>query len=288
MPDPAAFPSAPPFTLRGRVVSPLGDGGLLDLADGRAEPIGPGGADILPTYAGPAEGIVYVARSLHPVQIVALSLDGGAPTTVAANGASPAVTPDGRLLAYTYGGAPSSETAIMIRNLADGSERALTSVVPEPDWVSVNGLTFSADGRRLAFVWIRANPDDTDDVEREIRVVDVATAQTLDDAVAFGPGDPGRTWVEPTFRGRFDTLAVVEQSRSGPSGRSTVLSVDPATGEVLATLFMVNQPVASLDADASGFHLVFSVEDGSSYTVYRWSGGEPELVGTGLAAAIWE
>ncbi|MBA2720378.1 MAG: guanine deaminase [Chloroflexi bacterium] len=37
MPSAASLPPAPPFTLRARVVSPLGEGGVLDLADGLVE-----------------------------------------------------------------------------------------------------------------------------------------------------------------------------------------------------------------------------------------------------------
>jgi Tol biopolymer transport system component len=265
---------------------------LVDLAAGTVEPIGPGGADIRPEYAGPVNGTVYVARSLHPVQIDAIPLDGGAATTVAENGSSPTVTSDGRLLAYTHGGAPTNETVIFIRDLATGAVRELRGADPEADLVGATRLSFSADGSRLAFVWSRSVGEQH---STEIRVLDVERATSLDDAVAFGPDDPELAWTHPTFRGRFDTLAVVERSRSEADLTSTVLSVDPATGDVLAALFTVDFPVPSLDADASGFHLLFTVEEelGGPTTefenvVYRWSGGEPELVARNLYGAVWE
>ena len=264
---------------------------LVDVAAGRSEVIGPGGADIGPQYAGPVDGVVYVARSLHPSQIDAIPLDGGEPTTVAENGSSPAVTADGRLLAHTHGGAPANETTIFIRDTTTGAMRELPGADPTADFVGVSDLSFSSDGSQLAFTWRRSAGEDFD---TEIRVLDVATATSLDDAVVLVSPDPERNWSQPTFRGRFGTLAVVDRSTSEADLTSTVLSVDPATGDVLATLFTVDFPVPSLDADASGFHLLYTVEEelGGPTTefdvvVYRWSGGEPELVGRDLEGAVW-
>ena len=58
----------------------------FDIPGGVSHTIGRGGADIRPQYAGPVGGVVYIARSLHPVQIDAIPLDGGQPATVAENG----------------------------------------------------------------------------------------------------------------------------------------------------------------------------------------------------------
>lgn len=270
---------------------------VLDLAEGVFESIPGAASDIYPTFAGPVDGIVYLDRSLHPAEVASLSLASGVVTRID-DGSNPAVTADGRFLAYSAGGgAASDEAAIIVRDLESAAERRFESHGPPGSFVTVTDLSWSADGRRLAFLRGQDDPGDQPGAtsQRQVRVLDLEQDPNLDSAAAFQPVDPGVSWTLPTFRGRFGTLAVVERSTSEADPSSRVLSVDPKTGDVLARLLDLDQPVRSLDADQSGFHLLYSIEEpktdpagGYTLSLYSWSGDDPQLVGRDLTGGVWE
>lgn len=252
---------------------------------------------IVPTLAGPVDGTVFLDRSLHPSEIARVTLEDAVVTSVG-DGNAPALSADGRLLAFVGGGGVVTEEAvIVVRDLISGTERRLTSTGPPGSLVAVRDLSWSADGGRLAFV--RSRGEVVDNVatprDQEVRVLDAAAHTSLDDAVGFEPSQPGVQWRQPQFRGRLATLAVVETADDAPFAPSRIISVDPQTGEVISTLVETSRRITSLDADASGRHLLYTEEqakiDGVSPAerfLYRWSGDEPTLVGSGLAAAVWE
>lgn len=66
MPDPVAIPSAPPFTLRARVVSPLPDGGVLDLADGLVSVDGAGRIAAVSAVTDAPADVLVGAVDLRP------------------------------------------------------------------------------------------------------------------------------------------------------------------------------------------------------------------------------
>lgn len=252
---------------------------------------------IVPTLAGPVDGTVFLDRSLHPSEIARITLEDAVVASVG-NGNGPALSADGRLLAFVVGGGVVTEEAVVVvRDLISGTERQLTSTGPPGSIVAVRHLSWSADGGRLAFARYRGEV--VDDVatprEQEVRVLDVAAHVSLDDAVVLQPTQPGVRWEHPQFRGRFGTLAVVETTDDAPFAPSRIVSVDPQTGEVLATLVESSRRITSLDADASGRHLLYTEEQAKVEGVspakrflYRWSGDEPTLLGDGIATAVWE
>lgn len=124
---------------------------VLDLAEGLFETYQDLASEIEPTYAGPVDGTVYLHRSIHPAEVVAFDLESGQ-TTPIDNGSNPAVTEDGRLLAYVAGGGAATDHGeIVVRDLVSGSERRFMTRGVPGTFVTISHLSWSSDGRRLAF-----------------------------------------------------------------------------------------------------------------------------------------
>ncbi|MGH9001638.1 MAG: TolB family protein [Acidimicrobiia bacterium] len=85
--------------------------------------------------------------------ILAVGIDGNGRRLVVEDAASPAVSPDGRFLAYSFSPDPDSgRTSIAIRELATGTERTFGPGA-DPDMVlgAVSDIAWSPDSTRLAF-----------------------------------------------------------------------------------------------------------------------------------------
>ena len=116
-----------------------------------------GGEDI--AWSANGAGVFFVARSADGAEPLSTNLDiyysdlsGAAPVNLTADNAatdtSPAVSPDGRYLAYLAMARPTYEAdrlVIQLHDLATGRTRALTQDVD----LSFGGLTWSADGSYL-------------------------------------------------------------------------------------------------------------------------------------------
>jgi len=139
----------------------------------------------VPTLAVSAAGVVYFDDAGGGSQWVrSVSLAGGAVTTIAA-GTSPAISPDGRLLAYVTGAGQACSRpcaagpeAIVVRDLAAGTQKtwALTSALTD-----ITSLCWSPDGRQLAFAGTTEARNGTVTV-RTAQVLDTRAGGTLDRA----------------------------------------------------------------------------------------------------------
>jgi len=86
---------------------------------------------------------------------------------------------------------------------------------------------------------------------------------------------PGVDAPVATVRGRFLTTAFFDGTN--------IVSYNPATGAVVELVTPAAAPV-SLDADASGRHLIWADVNGDLWT---WGGGDPVKVATGFKSAAW-
>lgn len=243
-----------------------------------------------------ADGSVIVHRASHGCDdpndvIVRYRRVGGAPEEIV-RGRLPAVTNDGDLLAYADGGscvAGGDAGALVVRQLDTGREQRWTLL---PD-IAVSTLSWSHDGDRIALglVWPDGRP--------EVRVLDLREHDSVGEAPVLSPATPATTWRLPAFRGAYGTLAVVESPTDTATPwapqPSRIISIDPGTGEVLASLVRRERSIATLDVDGSGRHLLWvEIEPkvdgvrGQQDFLYRWEGEDPVAIGDeGFGSAAW-
>jgi Tol biopolymer transport system component len=133
------------------LVLPAAGGEALPVAEHAQDGALLGALAWLPDSAGIYYDALPASGDPMSMQIVYSPLDAsaGGPRVVG-NGGWPAVSPDGRLLAYVR---PSSHSGylseLVVRELASGSERVL---VPMDSLVQVTSPRFSPDGNEIAFV----------------------------------------------------------------------------------------------------------------------------------------
>ncbi len=137
----------------------------------------------LPTVAVSRDGIVYFdnARN-HRQWVLSVPLAGGRLTPVAA-GYSPAISPNGRLLAYVAWTdcvmpCVSAPEAIVVRDLVTGTQQRWSFTSSLND---ITALSWAPDGRHLAFAGTTALKHATVIVQTA-RVLDTRSGGTLDDA----------------------------------------------------------------------------------------------------------
>jgi WD40 repeat protein len=210
-------------------------------------------------------------------------LDGGGETVVA-SGWGPAVSPDGRRLAFAYfppDAGMCAGSGLAVLELATGTVRRFPGADPVPDGHGcpdhdgpVGDISWAPDSRRLVFETGGSGP----------RILDTATAGALADAVLL---DGGRDYVHPAWLadGR---IAVAEYAL--PWGVQ-IMAVDPDT-RVATEFAPAHWEVGGanhLDADASGRHLVVSL-DGVAHTPRIFlltEDAPPEELDHGYGIAVW-
>ncbi|MGH9039586.1 MAG: TolB family protein [Acidimicrobiia bacterium] len=152
--------------------------------------------------------------------IYRIGIEGGEPELVVEDALAPAVSPDGRFLAYSF--SPdhhSGSTTIAIRTLATGEERHFgPGGEPEQKWGAVGDITWAPDATRIAFTY------DYEGVE--LRLLDLLSG-TADWSGARNLG-PYRS---PSWNG--DGLFATEWCcfPGHAEVRGEVVRFDPATGE---------------------------------------------------------
>ncbi|MGH8993698.1 MAG: TolB family protein [Acidimicrobiia bacterium] len=202
-----------------------------------------------------------------------------------ADGWAPAVSPDGRLLAFAYfpeGGDICSGNNIGVLDLTTGDLRRFLS---PPDAVAgpscpdtpgfVTDITWAPDSRFLAFVYGDA---DTGNIRR----LDTVFHDYLDEAYVL---DPTRRYDTPAWLadGR---LAVTEAH----GARFQVMAVDVETrvATAISPVFGGHR-VNSLDADAGGRNLLIAIDGASHATeVYALRAGEaPTPLAPAFPISVW-
>lgn len=245
----------------------------------------------------PDRSSVYyaLAGDCGPATIYRVAADGGAPSEAILTGLSPAVSPDGRKLAYAVAdAAPSSATAeerncqnaVVVRDLQTGTER--TWRYPEtPDYATslyqeavITEIAWAPDSTRLAYTLSYEGDS--------LSVLDTAVAsdlsQTTEIVIPGGGGNSNHpAWQATTgllgvFNTRFECC--FDDNYTGPP-RALLVDLDR---RLAAPLLPSGRRVTALDFDASGAHLLF-VDGGR---LYRRSGTQaPVALTRGVTIADW-
>jgi hypothetical protein len=217
--------------------------------------------------------------------------DGHAAAVADLKGVSPAVSPDGRKLAYAVAtpGATAArrcQNAVVVRDLKTGAER--TWRYPDtPDYASplyqdavINEIDWAPDSTRLAYslsyegdsVSILDTDADTDLGQTDEVVIPSGGGNSSHPAWQAGSGLLG------VFNTRFECC--FDDNYTGPP-RTLLVDVDK---RLPSPLLPAGRRVTALDFDASGAHLLFI--DGGR--LYRRSGTQaPVGLVTGVTAVDW-
>jgi hypothetical protein len=221
-----------------------------------------------------------------------VATDGRRPARVISDGMSPAISPDGRYLAYAApgpsepGGPDRCCNTIAVVTLDPGTLRIWgfpASDLTDRVWVtqaSFTKLAWAPDSRRLAF---------TVSYEGEtVAVLDTVAHPDLAATLEVVVPDGGGNSQHPAWQTSSGRLAIANKAfdccfeddyRGGP--RTLLVDVDERLSE---ELLPPGTTPTWLDFDTTGDHLLF-VDDG---VLYRRSHQEaPVKVGSGIAAADW-
>jgi len=257
---------------------------LRTLATGVAEIHG------LPHLAVSPSGVVYfdAARGIRQ-WVMRVPLAGGRPAVVA-EGCMPAISPDGRLLAFVTNcdDAAHAPEAIEVRNLATG--RAGRWAFPSYDH-AVSAIAWSPDNRSLSFTFVGSQLGETG-----TRVLDTRSAGTLLLASPMRLG-PRVQWAG--FLTRRVGLAV--EPSPGHPGRAVLAEVAVSNGRILRQLTTLSPPELAtaniydgtentIIADpASSAVLIAGVGRRGSGAIYRWAFGmaKPVMIISGSSRAAW-
>jgi hypothetical protein len=226
-------------------------------------------------------------------------LAGGPVTTIAA-GTSPAISPDGRLLAFVTGTGracsrpcPAKPESIAVRDLAAGTQKtwAFTSTLPD-----ISSLSWSPGGRYLAFAGTTETTNGTV-LARTAHVLDTRAGGTLDQA-------------RPIPLGRAVAWAGYLTANTGAGvtvGPDGVIPAAPGLAEVAVTNGQIIRRLTSLPphglgtgnaldgaehtiaADRAGRFILIAGAGTGTGEIFRWTARMPRPVRitSGALVAVW-
>ncbi len=255
------------------------------------------------TLAPDRSSVYYaLAGDCGAATIYKVAGDGATPSEAILSGVSPAVSPDGRKLAYAVAGpdralspAPEPEVgaedrncqnAVVVRDLQSGAER--TWRYPDtPEYATslyqqavITEIAWAPDSTRLAYTLSYEG----DSVSVLDTAADGDLSQTLEVVIPDGGGNSSHpAWQATTgrlavFNTRFECC--FDDNYTGPP---RALLVDPER-RLASPLLPGGRRVSALDFDAAGAHLLF-VEGGR---LYRRSGTQaPVALTRGVTRADW-
>lgn len=229
----------------------------------------------------PDGSVVYADVCCEPAsgRTQPISLDDPATKHQPIDAMSPAVSPDGLMLAAL------SLDMLALYDVAAGHR--LTRTVEPGDAGHVReGLAWARDGRLLALTEapVGASGLDAQRVMWRIRLLDPRTATSLDDGQVLAAPD-GQTYVAPAFR--RDGMLVVARQDADPdsAGRAAGVVLDPEDGRVVAE-FALDGRVVAQDYDRSGTYLLTTYSNGR--VAWKGAGSSGVLRRSGPAiAASW-
>jgi len=235
----------------------------------------------------PDRSAAYVSQAVRTpdetrLEIIRVPLD-GSPAEVIAEGMQPAISPDGRTLAYVAEDPeqPGSDLfGLILLDIATGTSRYVPSGLDASGAGWIDQLAWSRDGTRL-YVPIGYEGS-------QLVAVDAA-ATTLDGAVSLGDDVPEK---EPVVL-PDGTVLVACGASYAELDDSYVAAIDPATGSATqrlapATGRHIVDMAAHPAAQSVAFLAVTSADAARGLSLYRWDEGtEPRLLGTGFLAVAW-
>jgi Tol biopolymer transport system component len=182
-------------------------------------------------------------------------------------GVAPALSPNGRLLAYATSDTDPSRVAscssrLVVRDLGSGQERTWTPETNGSDELSVIlRISWAPDSRHLVFERSYGGS--------EVRVLDTARNGTLSEATtqleADGSDDSQRspTWVD----GDRVILALACCSDEYHPDANRVASVSMSTGAVQTIASSGGSRINEVAADSTGQHVIYVTDDGDMVMV---------------------
>ncbi len=217
----------------------------------------------------------------------------GGPVAVVGPGVFPAVSPDGKFLAYVRNASnpcDSDHDQLVVLDLESGARRSYVSSCR----VDLEFLAWATDSVHLAY------NDDAEPPYTSPMLINTATAGTLDDATPI-PHATNADWAG--FLGDGGALGVTPHNGSH-ANPATVVDLEPATGVATRTLFTIpgglavanvfDGPEDTLHADRSGKNVLAigllpadaQIRHGA---LYRWHEGDRKatLVADQIRAAEW-
>jgi hypothetical protein len=245
------------------------------------------GSAVVPVLSADRRTVYFTrVRSACRHEILAVPVAGGAERHVA-DGMRPAISPDGRRLAYFVDTGTCDEVdQVVVRDLATGAERRWTRDGPRH---YLGEVTWAPDSRHLAVVTENGPPleeADPDIGSTESTDVYVVDTDLPGGAVSDGrrmPGMPTDGYLVDAvlYRGPAGALVLLERRMGNDPSR--LVQVDPGTGR-RKVLVRFAGDVSGADYDASGRYLLHVTPGG---TLYRWTDGEPVVVARDIHAAAW-
>ncbi len=267
-----------------------GAGALLTIRfDGSVDLLSPGTGTVLRTLVGPSPVDSSGRHLTDPVAITASKSDAyiaygrlqstiervpltGGNLTYVTDGMDPAVSPDGTMLAFfrlfpkTSLGLKDNTGAVVVRNLASGSERTIDSTV---GFTIVEGLSWSTDDNELALTGLfnGSGTGDSPAIDSELGVQVLALDEPISGTNPRFVGSPTTlssgtsTWTDGQFLASGTDLGVLVSSPGGAcqAAPTTVVSVDPATGtttKVASFPFRVSHAIFDQAGDLVAFERV--------------------------------
>lgn len=246
----------------------------------------------LPTVAVSATGMVYFDTARRgQEQVMSVPLAGGPVTTVAA-GRDPAVSPDGRMLAYVtdtdLAGGPE---AIVVQKLATGTRRrwAFTSAQPDIDSLSWSpgsvllSFTASTGPLQAATAWLL----DTRRAGTLNSARPIPLGRGLQWAGFLTPGTGMAVAPRPGQAGRDGSQALLEVAVS--SGQ-IVRQLTPLPAQALFTANTLMGTEGTITADPGGHYLLIATAGPDGHgEIFRWTVGTHQLVplARGAIRASW-
>ena len=250
----------------------------------------------LPTLAVSPAGVVYFDDARGPREfILSVPLTGG-PVTTVAEGRDPALSPDGRLLAYwTYTDqwALKQPEAIVVRDLLAGTQRtwAFTSYMAD-----ITGMSWSPDGRFLAFASTTGIRNGTVTV-RTAQVLDTRSDGTLESARRILP-DQRVAWAG--FLTSHTGVAVLVGQDGSVRADGGLVEVGVGSGRVLrrltslpphglGTVNAVDGTENTITVDRTGRYLLIAGGGMGTGEIFWWTFGMPHPVRitSGALRAVW-
>jgi hypothetical protein len=253
------------------------------------------GRTVRTLYGSKPFGTEYYSVGISPDRVtVYFSVGGGSPCAkpgifrVPAAGGQPIrvvagetaggikVSADGSRLAYVAAPCPETgQQAVVVRDAA-GAQVGRWPATSAGRGLSVNGLSLSPDGRRLAIPIMR----DLQFVG--VRVLDVARDRAIVDGRLLKAPDPGCDLVQAEFQPRSGRLAAFERcvtavSQGIATPRFRLVYLDPDNGRLLGRGFAFDDRwgsdlhVWTMEFDQSGHHLLYAVSSADPFD-YREQG----------------
>jgi hypothetical protein len=226
--------------------------------------------------------------------IYRVAADGRTAPVVLLSGVSPAVSPDGRKLAYAVaapGQAPAAgdrrcQNAVVVRDLASGAER-IWRYPDTPDFALslyrdavISEISWAPDSTRLAYT-LSYEGDSISILDTE---TDADLGQTEEVVIPGGGGNSSHPAWQPAtgllgvFNTRFECC--FDDDYTGPP-RALLVNTDR---RLASALLPPGRRVTALDFDASGAHLLF-VDGGRLYR--RTLAQTPVAMTTGVTLVDW-